>query len=165
MGKEQDFLRLIENYKRLILKVCRFYSSVESIMSAEDLFQDIVYNLWKSYPKYEKRPTCKVSTWIYRIALNVAISCNRKSQATFVPIDICDESMFFDLGMPTSTVGNAELYTLIEQLKNDEQAIMFLYIDDRTYQEIAEIMGITPSNVGTKIQRIKNKLKKLYHGQ
>lgn len=155
--EETAFLELIRENEQQILHVCRYYSAIDSWLSIEDLFQEIVYHLWKSYPKFTKRPDCKISTWVYRIALNVAISFARKKSPKCSPledletIDIAEESQ----------TDIKTLYELIGLLPEEEQALLFLYIDRKTHQEIAEIMGMSASNVGNKVQRLKRKLKLL----
>ena len=155
--EETAFLELVKENERQILHVCRYYAAIDSLLSIEDLFQEILYHLWKSYPKFTKRPDCKISTWVYRIALNVAISFVRKklpmcsSIDDLETIDIAEESQ--------SDIKT--LYELIGLLAKEDQALLFLYIDGKTHQEIAEIMGMSASNVGNKVQRLKQKLKLL----
>lgn len=156
--EETAFLELVKDNERQILHVCRYYSAIDAALSVEDLFQEIVYHLWKSYPKYKRRSDCKISTWVYRIALNVAISFARRKSPNcssiedFDSVDIAEE-------YPSTDIGT--LYELIGLLTKEDQALLFLYIDGKTHQEIAEILGMGTSNIGNRIQRLKIKLKLL----
>lgn len=159
MIDKSDFLSIVEANKRSILGVCRFYASLNSTLSVDDLFQEIVLNLWKSYGKYVKTPDCKTSTWIYRVAINVSISQIRKiKNLRFTPIDIKE---IHSCSIEEHDENKEYLYHLINLLEEEDQEIVFLYLKDKPYQEIANILGISVSNVGTKIQRIKLKLKNL----
>ncbi|MBQ6770879.1 MAG: sigma-70 family RNA polymerase sigma factor [Bacteroidales bacterium] len=159
MTNEQQFLELLNENKQRIVSVCRYYASMGASLSAEDLFQEISLNLWKSYPKYVKCPDCQRSTWVYRIALNVCISQSRKKD------NQTHESINEEItGISENTTEQEQvqqLYQLIQKLNQEEQALIYLYLDDKSHKEIADIMGISVSNVGTKIQRIKLKLKQL----
>ena len=108
---------------------------------------------------YVKCPDCQRSTWVYRIALNVCISQSRKKDnQTHQPIN---EEV---TGLSENTTEQEQvqqLYQLIQKLNQEEQALIYLYLDEKSHKEIADIMGVSVSNVGTKIQRIKLKLKQL----
>lgn len=159
MTTEERFLGLIDENRQRIARVCRYYVSMSGIMSADDLFQEIVFNLWKSYPRYVKSPDCQTATWVYRVALNVAISEARKHRKTpKVSIDEKAADFVADDEQPERI---ELLYSLISQLNREEQALVFLYLEEKSHREMAEIMGISVSNVGTRIQRIKLKLKQL----
>lgn len=126
---------------------------------SEDLFQEIVLQLWKSYPGFKGES--KVSTWMYRVALNTAITRLRKAKRRpdsqriiHDNVNVTDgESDRLDLQY------DAELQLAINTLNKFDRALLMLYLDEKGYGEISEIMGITESNVGVKINRIKNKLK------
>ena len=150
---EKDFLAMIQQYKVVIYKVASFY--VDEKTSIDDLYQDVVLNLWKSYPNF--RHESAESTWIYRIALNTCISYFRKGRNKPTYIEIS-----YDLKEAVEENESiSELYALINRLGSLERALILLYLEDRPYKEIAEIMGITPTNVSTKVNRIKEKLKKM----
>ena len=87
MNIEKRFHELISTNKRQILSICRYYSRINQILTADDLFQEIVLGLWRSYPKFIKQDNCKESTWVYRVALNVSISQSRKNKFKFANID------------------------------------------------------------------------------
>ncbi|MDH8702735.1 RNA polymerase sigma-70 factor (ECF subfamily) [Dysgonomonadaceae bacterium PH5-43] len=149
-----EFLILIEDNKKLIYKVSHIYC--ESKMEKEDLFQEIIANLWKAYPNF--KGNSKVSTWIYRIALNTTITwfrdhVKRKSFVeynNFIPIVHND----YELDEIYE-----QLYSAIAHLGKIDKAIILLQLEGYSYSEIAEIIGMTKTNIATKINRIKLKLK------
>lgn len=154
---ENKFLEIIRQHERLIYKVCTFYVSKD--YSLEDLYQEIICNLWSSFPKF--RHECSESIWIYRIALNTCISRIRKNKHRIrndVPLHILHESV----AEPENTEGQIkEMYQLIYFLKTIEKAVILLYLEEKSYQEIADITGISVSNVATKLKRTKEKLRKM----
>jgi len=155
-GFEKEFIELIRQNERLIYKVCSIYVSEEYPMA--DLYQEVVYNLWKGFPKFHN--DCSVSTWMYRVALNTCITGIRKElrRPKHVPILELQENLI----EPESMEENIrEMYRLIYQLKTMERAIILLYLEEKSYQEIADITGLTLSNVAIKLKRIKEKLKKM----
>jgi RNA polymerase sigma-70 factor (ECF subfamily) len=153
---EKLFIELVRQNERLIYKVCSMYISDEFPLS--DLYQEVVYNLWKSFPKF--RNECSQSTWIYRIALNTCISGMRKELRKPQHVSIYNLNEY--LIAPESMDENIkEMYKLIYQLKTVERAIVLLYLEDKSYQEIADITGFTANNVAVKLKRIKEKLVKM----
>ena len=153
---EKAFIELIRENERLIYKVCSVYVSDEFPIA--DLFQEVIYNLWKSYLKF--RNECSVSTWMYRIALNTCITGMRKELRRPQQVSILD--LKENLIEPESMEENIrEMYKLIYRLKTLERAIILLYLEEKSYQEIADITGLTLNNVATKLKRIKEKLKKM----
>jgi len=154
---KETFLRLLEEHKGIIIKICNAYCQARN--DKEDLSQEIVYNLWKAFDNYT--PDYKFSTWLYRVALNVAISYYRKEKRSlhYMPYD---ESLiiFTEEGYNKELEGNLLLLQqFIFELKEIDKSIMLLYLDDKSYHEIAEITGISATNVATKINRIKTNLK------
>lgn len=151
------FEKMIIENKFLILRICHFYYSRNQKELIENLYQEILFNLWKSYPKFIRNQKCKTSTWLYRVALNTTLLQKRnESKMVYVPLN---EEML-------NTTNNDDflinvLYELIEKLDREEKNIIYLYLEDLSHKEIAEILGISVSNVGTKIHRIKSKLKAL----
>lgn len=150
---EKDFMNMIKLHERIIYKVTSFYADIDQ--TTNDLYQEVIVNIWKAYPSF--RGESKVSTWIYRIALNTCITFFRRSKRkpihTDLIIDIADT--------PDNNEDIAELYRLINKLGKIEKALVLLYLEEKTYKEIAEITGLTVTNVSTKISRIKEKLKKM----
>jgi RNA polymerase sigma-70 factor (ECF subfamily) len=151
---EREFIRMIRENERIIYKICSFYAS--ELSPIEDHYQEVVLNLWKAYPKF--RNESRISTWIYRVALNSCISDLRRESKwrREVPLSLSKEIVFEPDNMEADV---KELYRLIYQLKNLERAIILLWLEDKSYQEIADITGLSLSNVGTKLKRIKEKLK------
>lgn len=154
----KDFEIMIAQNKLQILKICRFYSYGD-MEAANDLFQDIVLNLWESYPRYVKRPNCKQSTWLYRVALNTALMQKRKnSRLSFEALH--KENIQSEQYNDDNEIIR-RLYELIDQLNEGDKTLIYLFLDEKSHQDIADIMGLSVSNVGTRIQRIKLKLKQL----
>ena len=159
MTTEEQFLELVQENRQKLCGVCRYYAALCDAVCEEDLFQEIVLNLWKSYPRYVKRPECQPSTWLYRVALNVAISQVRKlGSGKLQSLSEVEERVKDNSAEENLT---DQMYELIAQLNQEDQALIFLYLDEKSHTEMAEILGISVTNVGTKIQRIKQKLKRL----
>jgi RNA polymerase sigma-70 factor (ECF subfamily) len=155
---EEEFIELINKYRALIFKVCNLYCHDPE--SRKDLFQEIVLQLWKSYPGFRRESAS--STWIYRVALNTAISNFRKelkkperTSITTADFEIPDISVWDE------KENSSILHLAISRLTEIEKAIIMLYLDEKTYDEISEIIGISNSNVGARLNRIKTKLSKL----
>lgn len=150
---------MINVHRGIIYKVCHMY--VHDADDRKDLFQEIVFQLWKSLPSF--RGESKPSTWMYRIALNTAISHFRS--ATRKPEQRSLSAFEFQIADVNERQQLDEsvkmLYDAIQQLSRIEKAIIILYLEEKSYQEISEIMGITHSNVGVKINRIKTKLESI----
>jgi RNA polymerase sigma factor (sigma-70 family) len=149
-----EFLELVEENKKLIYKVSHMYC--DKTIDKKDLFQEIVANLWKAYPNF--KGNSKVSTWIYRISINTAISwirdylkINNYIEYTNVMPQIHDDTAIDDL--------YDQLYCAIGILNKLDKALILLQLDGYSYDEISEIIGLTKTNVATKISRIKLKLK------
>jgi len=155
-GIEKTFIALIKENERLIYKVCSIYVTDEFPLS--DLYQEVVFNLWKGFSKF--RNECSVSTWMYRVALNTCITGMRKELKRPQQVSILDFKE--NLIEPESMEENIrEMYQLIYRLKTLERAIILLYLEEKSYQEIADITGLTLNNVAIKLKRIKEKLKKM----
>ena len=155
---KETFVKLIQDNKGIIFKICKSYCSNKD--DIDDLSQEIVYNLWKSFHSYN--PDFKFTTWMYRIALNVAISFYRKGTKSKTYIPFSENLIVMEENTESITESENNLRILMQfiaELKEIDKSIMILYLDDKSYKEIAEITGITESNVATKINRIKEKLK------
>ena len=149
---ETQFLQLLSQNQGIIGKVCSIYCNHRE--DYEDLFQEITCQAWKGFASF--RGDAKFSTWLYRIALNTAISSFRKRKPNIYFL-----SEIPDTVTETSTFEEEEkqhLLAAIKQLNEADRAIITLYLEEISYQEIATIIGITENNVGVKITRIKNKL-------
>lgn len=153
---EQLFTELVTQNQQIIYKVCYFYTSDDYTL--DELYQETIINLWRAFPKF--RGDSKVTTWIYRIAMNTCISYMRKSpKINTIPI-----SSHIAENTPNYGTNNKylqELYKLINQLGKLERALILLYLEDKKHQEISEILGISKNNVAVKLNRIKDKLKRM----
>jgi RNA polymerase sigma factor (sigma-70 family) len=154
-----QFAGIISQNQGILHKISSLYCNDPE--EKKDLFQEILYQLWRSYPTF--RNESKISTWIYRVALNTAITFLRKQKArpgqdsfTEKIPDIQDDSEQELLDRQFKL-----LYTSIEKLDKIEKAIIMLYLEGASYEEIADIIGITSNHVGVKLNRIKAKLKSL----
>ncbi|MGM9510704.1 RNA polymerase sigma factor [Larkinella sp. GY13] len=155
---EKEFVSLLNRHPGILYKVCSLYCKDRD--DRNDLFQEIVLQLWKAYPTFKNESA--VSTWMYRIALNTAISNFRKKSGKPQPVSFSDlEIQIPDLREDIADEEISLLYASIEQLSPVEKAVISLYLDDRSYDEMATILGISKSNVGVKLNRIKTKLEKL----
>ena len=153
---EKEFLALIHDHQNIIYKICRLYRDNKE--DQEDLFQEIVYQLWKSYPGFKRES--KVSSWMYRIALNTAIDIYRKSK---ISIDYYQEfpEHLHPSGEKDISQNEERLFLALRQLNDSEKAVISLYLEDFNYAEIAAITGLSENNVGVRLNRIKNKLKQI----
>ena len=152
------FLSVIQTNKGIIYKVANSFCN--NAADREDLVQEIIIQLWKSFGKYTGQS--KYSTWMYRIALNVAISFYRRENRRKQVSNPLPESIlnFVDTNANNEMEENIRfLQQFILKLKQLDKALMLLYLEEKSYKEIAEIIGISESNVATKIGRIKNILK------
>lgn len=159
--KHENFLTVIETNKGIIYKIANSFCKDEE--DRKDLVQEIILRLWKSFESYDEQ--FKHSTWIYRISLNAAISFSRKEKSRNKINTPFSESIFniADLKNNKPTEQSAVFLTqFIAELKELDKALMLLYLEERSHREIAEIMGITETNVATKIGRIKTMLKQKF---
>ena len=151
----QQFLELLENNKKLVFKIANVYGKNDE--EIKDLVQEITLQLWKSFPDYN--PEFAVSTWIYRIALNVSISFYRKEKSRKkLHQNFEQEAHILYWEEQTFDDKSKQLYQFIGQLKAFEKALIVLYLEGKKNSEIADIMGISATNVSTKLNRIKTKL-------
>jgi len=153
---QTDFIKIIEDNKKLIYKVSHLYCDNADDM--QDLFQDIISNLWMAYPNFQQKS--KVSTWVYRVSLNTAITWFRDYSKQSKRIEYTNwiPDMTNETDHATDELYE-QLYKAIDTLGKIDKAIIMLFLDDTSYDEIAEIVGLTKTNVATKISRIKLKLK------
>lgn len=155
---ENKFLSDFESNQNIVHKVCRIYTTNQD--AHNDLFQEITIQLWKNYSKF--RGEAKFSTWMYRVALNTAISLYRKSSKRIKTQDISElafkiESREYD---DTEELQLKALYQAIRTLSDIDRALIFLYLEDKPYREIAATLGISEVNARVKMNRAKDKLKK-----
>ena len=151
--KEEQFIRLVEEHKRTIYKVCYMFS--KEPYEIEELFQEILIRLWLGLDSFDGRS--EIRTWVYRVALNVAINRQKvlSRRVKTVPLILQVEPMAPDDERKQQI---DELYRLISQLDVMDKAIVMLWLEELSYADIASIVGISPTNVGTRLLRIKNKL-------
>jgi RNA polymerase sigma-70 factor (ECF subfamily) len=154
---EHKFVTELQDNQNIVHKVCTLYTNDRD--SHNDLFQEITIQLWKAYPKF--RGEAKFSTWMYRVALNTAITLYRKNKRR---IDTADyESIIFKIKADeydeTEELQLKLMYKAVKQLNDVDKALVFLYLEDKNYAEISETLGITEVNARVKMNRIKTKLR------
>ena len=157
-AKEKEFSLLIKNNQGLIIKVSRLYTN--TLEDEEDLFQEIVLQLWRSYDTF--KGDSKISTWMYRVALNTAITLFRKKTKSPQTDELQDfhyKDFLEDDDEKQQKV--SLLYKVIKMLPNVERAIVMMYLDDLPYRDISENLGITEVNARVKMNRLKKTLKEL----
>ena len=159
MTKEREFSDLIKDNQGLIIKISRMYTHSQE--DEKDLFQEIVLQMWKSYGSF--KGNSKITTWMYRIALNTAITLFRKKSRSIKT----DELQDFHYKKETEEDDSEQaqqistLYSVIKMLPDTERAIVMMYLDDLPYKEIAANLGITEGNARVKMNRLKKTLKEL----
>lgn len=158
---KEEFLTRLEEHKLIIYKICNSYCP--NPHDRQDLAQEITYQLWRSYTRFDGR--VKFSTWMYRIALNVAITLYRKTKTKESVIRLAEPNEETEDKKEDRTELETNISVLqqfINQLKELDKALMILYLEEKSYHEIAEILGITETNVATRISRVKEKLKQRF---
>jgi len=154
---EHQFVTALESNQNIVHKVCTLYTNDRD--SHNDLFQEITIQLWKAYPKF--RGESKFSTWMYRVALNTAITLYRKSKRRIKTQDY--ESVIFKIKADEYDETEEQqlklMYKALKQLSDIDKALVFLYLEDKNYAEISETLGITEVNARVKMNRIKTKLR------
>ena len=155
--KDKRFLEVLDRHKSVIAKVCCIYSSPS--VDFDDLYQETVINLWNGFDKF--RGDAKISTWIYRAAINTCITWNRRNKKHANNISL-------EPDMPVTTDDDSgkladykQLQYLISKLNPIEKSIITLWLDEKSYEEIASITGISHANVAVKLHRIKEKMSKM----
>lgn len=156
---EHKFISEFQEHQNIIHKVCRIYTNNQE--AHNDLFQEITIQLWKAYPKF--RGDSKLSTWMYRIGLNTAITLYRKSKRSIKTQDF--DSVLYRI--QSTDYDNTEeeqlklIYKAIHQLSDIDKGLIFLYLEEKNYKEIAATLGISEVNARVKMNRIKTRLKKI----
>ncbi len=160
--QKEKYVAIINDHKKIIYKICNSYC--RNTEDRKDLEQEILIQLWKSLDRFNG--DSKVSTWIYRVALNVAISFYRKDcKRVNGDVDIDERILRMEDPEGENELMDQNLILLhhfINQLKELDKALMIMYLDDHSYEEIAAVLGITKTNVATKINRIKLRLRKQF---
>ena len=154
-NKENEFLHVIEADKGRIRRICRNYSSDQA--ESDDLFQDVLFHLWKSFDSF--RGESSRSTWVFRVTLYTCMDYHRKAKRQNEAVD--EYQAILSLPEEDREPRNRALHYAIGKLRDIDRAIMLLYLEERSYAEIASILGISASNVGVRITRAKTKLKEI----
>ena len=148
-------------YAAIIIKICRAYTNTQE--DFEDYYQEVCLQIWKSRNSFQGQS--EWSTWVYRLSLNVSMTLLKKKKnshqhfaSDYLPVELAEEPKAF------ANEALDQLYTAIRQLSEVDRAVILLYLEEKSYQEIAEIIGTNPNNIGVRIARIKERLKKLLHG-
>ncbi|MEP1032817.1 sigma-70 family RNA polymerase sigma factor [Ekhidna sp.] len=156
---EDFFKSYVEENMPLIMHICRAYSRDEE--SLKDLVQEVTLQLWRSHKSF--KGNSQLSTWVYRVTLNVCLSHSKrmKRKVETIPLEWKEDSAIEE---DVDKEQIEKLYTGIKKLKESDRAIILLYLEDKSYKEMSEILGITVSNVGVKVNRLKDKLKEIING-
>ncbi|GAA0891075.1 sigma-70 family RNA polymerase sigma factor [Fulvivirga kasyanovii] len=152
--KEKEFLDQIDQHQNIVHKVCRMYTDNRD--DHEDLFQEILLQLWQAYPRF--KGDSKLTTWMYRVALYTAISRHKKKQRI---VSEGIDSKAYEYYENNDPYRYENLRMAIDTLSETDKALVMLYLDEKPYKEIADIMGLTETNVGVRLNRIKKKLKEI----
>jgi len=154
---EKSFVDFFKPNQRLIHKICRIYT--DNTEDHEDLFQEITIQLWKSFPGF--KGDAKFSTWMYRVALNTAMTLfrkPRKKELQHTEIDLSSLKMEYEI-YEDDEYKLKKMFQAIHTLSDVEKALIMMYLEDKPYREIGEILGITEGNARVKMNRAKNNLK------
>lgn len=156
---EIEFVNLLEENQNILHKICKLYAS--DMESHKDLFQEMVIQLWKAYPTF--KGDAKFTTWAYRVALNTAISLfrSRKRKISTVDWDNSLQNIKYDEYDPTQEEQLNQMYAAVRQLNDIEKALIYMYLEEKDYTEIAETLGISEVNARVKMNRIKTKLRNI----
>lgn len=155
------YISFIEPYSPIIIKICRAYTNTEQ--DFEDYFQEVCLQIWRSRDSFHEHS--KWSTWIYRLSLNVCLTLlkkdknNKTKHLAYNPSEVLTENKVFEdeeLNL---------LYSAIKQLSELDRAIIMLYLEEKSYQEIADVIGSNQNNIGVRVKRIKDKLRKILDGK
>lgn len=154
--RQERFLQLLDEYKDLIAKVCYVYSSPTA--SVDDLYQEVAANIWTGLDHF--RGEAKVSTWIYRTAINTCITWLRRNRNQSLNTSIENAITVADTDGDSRMERYRQLHRMIASLQPMEKAIVTMWLDDKSYADIAAVTGLSVANVATRLHRIKEKLAK-----
>lgn len=155
---QKSFLKILSDYQGIIHKVNLIY--FKSDVDRQDNFQEVVYQLWRSFPSLQNKD--KPASWIYAVAINTSISKVRKDSRLEFRDSVPDVESVNPYEQQERNENYQKLINALHKLNEIDRSIMLLYMEDYTYEEIAEIVGIPPSNVGVKIYRLKSQLQKQF---
>jgi len=150
---EKDFIDFIDENQGIVHKICRIYTNNQD--DYDDLFQEILMQLWQSIGRY--KGTAKLTTWMYRVGLFTATTrIKKEKRITYVDAPSHQEPQYIEYNRFEE---EEKLLASIQKLNEADKGLVMLYLDERSYKEISEIMGISESNVGVRLNRIKSRLK------
>ena len=154
--KENEFTNIVKRYKNTIYTVCYLFSKDND--EVNDLFQETLINLWQGFDSFQGK--CDLKTWIWRVSLNTCLTFERKKGRSIetIPLNM-DINLFTDTDDDTRQI--QQLYRRINQLGVVDRAIILLWLENMSYEEIGQIIGISTKNVSVKLVRIKEQLKKM----
>jgi RNA polymerase sigma factor (sigma-70 family) len=158
---KKEFELLIEQNKGIIYKLARAYC--KDIDEQKDLMQEIIIQLWRSYHTFNN--SVKITTWMYKVAFNVSISYYRKYSKRKEKLSPLTDGLVDILNDETPSVTEeklVQLHQFISELKDLDKALMLLYLEEKSYKEISDVLGISESNISTKVNRIKQKLREKF---
>ena len=154
---KDEFLEMLSNYQGILHKVNLIY--FRNASEREDNFQEIIYQLWKSYPDLRNKDS--IGSWIYAVSINTSISRLKKKERIEYREELPESMDTYDIEEATTRENDFRLLLqAISNLNKIDKSIMLLYLEEKSYDEIAEILGISKSNVGVRISRAKESLKK-----
>lgn len=157
MDKKEIFISAIKDNEGLVYKIAAVYTN--DVQDRKDLVQEIIYQLWKSFDSFNQQSA--LSTWMYRVAMNVAIYHLKNTKRKVVTVPMEEHLLNFPEADNRAFEEKLQVFRQhLNQLNLLDKGIILLYLEDKSYEEIAQIAGISETNVGTKISRIKEKLKK-----
>ena len=149
-------------FASIIIKICRAYTNTQE--DFEDYYQEVCLQIWRSHDNF--REQSEWSTWVYRLSLNVCLTFLKKKKnnhqhfaSDYLPAELTEDSQAF------ADESLNQLYDAIRQLSEVDRGVIMLYLEEKSYQEIADIIGTNPNNIGVRIKRIKQRLKKLLDGK
>lgn len=160
-SKENRFINVLESHKGILYKVASSFCRDET--DRDDLVHEIIFEIWRSLDRYDART--KYSTWIYRISLNIGMSWKRRESRRPKSINSADKVLLLisdgEQNHENDTAIN-QLHEFIRELRELDRAIILLYLEEKPYREIATILGLSETNISTRISRIKTELKKKF---
>ena len=156
MDKKEQFIAAIKNNEGIIYKIAAVYTN--TMQDRDDLVQEIIYQLWKSFDSFKQQSS--LSTWMYRVAMNVAIYHLKTSKRKIATVPLNEQLLNLHDSDNSETEEKWQTFKQhIDKLNLLDKGIVILYLENKSYEEIGQIIGISTSNVGTKLMRIKEKLK------
>jgi len=159
LGQKNHFLQIINEHQGLINSICKMYGQYEE--DVKDLRQEVILQLWKSLPGFKNES--KMSTWIYRVAFNTILSNRRDNEKRSDQVSLSHLHSELLAAKPFVDDELQQLLFIIGQLENKDKAMVMLYLEGYSYKEIADILVLTATNVSTRMNRIKIKLKEIYN--